>query len=514
MSININSLRTSMRFSGLASGLDTEQMVKDLMKAEKYKVDKLKQDKQIVEWRKEQYREMISSLQAFKRDFFDRANPKNLMLTPNAYRTFVVKSSASDIVTATANSDASAGQIVIDRVDRLADSARVTSSAAAPGVDTALGAGSVLSITVNGKKTEIAVTQGMTYRQVMEAVNGSSAGVRMAYNSFTQRYSVATNGTGLNQTLFLEGSLFAGLGLTTPAAVTGQDAIFVIAGTSHSRSGNIFTVDGITYSLNKLSTVPVTIAVAQDVETAYQNIKGFINKYNDLMEKINGKTREKRYPDFRPLTDEQRESLKDKEVDQWEVKAKSGLLNGDTLLQRMALEMRKALTDAGSGSGVTLSSIGITTVGYYERGKLHIDEVKLKAALTTNSEQVMNLFSKSSSVAYSPDMTSAERSRRYSSSGLAVRLADIVEDNIRTTRDKNDNKGFLLQRAGITGDTTESQNFMDDQIKRINERIDRATNVLQRREDRYWRQFTVLETAMSRLNSQSAWLTQQFSAQG
>ncbi|MBS3951276.1 MAG: flagellar filament capping protein FliD, partial [Peptococcaceae bacterium] len=97
---------------------------------------------------------------------------------------------------------------------------------------------------------------------------------------------------------------------------------------------------------------------------------------------------------------------------------------------------------------------------------------------------------------------------------LAVRLADIVEDNIRTTRDKNDNKGFLLQRAGITGDTTESQNFMDDQIKRINERIDRATNVLQRREDRYWRQFTVLETAMSRLNSQSAWLTQQFSAQG
>ncbi|MDP3487441.1 MAG: flagellar filament capping protein FliD [Bacillota bacterium] len=511
MSMNVNSLRTPMRFGGLASGLDTEQMVKDLMKVEKHKVDRLKQDKQIVEWRKEQHREMISSLQAFKRDFFDRANPKNLMLSPNAYRTFEARSSASDTVTATANANASAGRVVIDRVEQLADSARMVSSVA-PGLDTAVTASSTLSITVRGQKVEVAITEGMTHRQVMAAVNNSNAGVRMTYNSFTERYTVATTGTGSEQALMLEGSLFDELGLGTPTAVTGQDAVFVIAGASHSRSGNTFTADGVTYNLNKVSNGEVTITVAQDVEKAFQNIKGFIDKYNELIEKINGKTSEKRFSDFRPLTDEQRGSLKDKELEQWDDKAKSGLLNGDALLRRLTTEMRRALADTVSGSGVTLSSIGITTGGYHELGKLHIDETKLRDALANNSEQVMDMFSRGSDIAYSPNMSAADRTTRYRESGLAVRLADILEDNIRTTRDSSNRKGVLLERAGISGDATEFKNLFDDELKRISARIDRANDMLQRREDRYWKQFTALEKAMNQMNAQSAWIAQQFSS--
>ena len=56
MAINsIYSTNQRMRISGLASGLDTESIINDLMKIEQLKVDKLKQQKQLLEWRRDDY---------------------------------------------------------------------------------------------------------------------------------------------------------------------------------------------------------------------------------------------------------------------------------------------------------------------------------------------------------------------------------------------------------------------------------------------------------------------------
>ena len=46
-----NSAITS-RITGLASGLDTERIVKDLLKASRAKVDAVKQQKTILEWKR------------------------------------------------------------------------------------------------------------------------------------------------------------------------------------------------------------------------------------------------------------------------------------------------------------------------------------------------------------------------------------------------------------------------------------------------------------------------------
>ena len=43
----------AMRMTGLVSGMDTESMVKELVIASSEKVNKIKQKKQDVEWRKE-----------------------------------------------------------------------------------------------------------------------------------------------------------------------------------------------------------------------------------------------------------------------------------------------------------------------------------------------------------------------------------------------------------------------------------------------------------------------------
>jgi len=45
----------TMRITGLASGIDTEEMIQQLMQVERIKVDRVEQDKQTSVWRQEAY---------------------------------------------------------------------------------------------------------------------------------------------------------------------------------------------------------------------------------------------------------------------------------------------------------------------------------------------------------------------------------------------------------------------------------------------------------------------------
>src|SRR5690554_875486 len=105
----LNSINTT-RFSGLASGIDTETIIQDLMKAENMKVDKLKQEKQIVEWRRDAYREVTNKLRTFKDEFFDITKPSNYMLSSNTYKNYrATISGAEDVLSIDTNADAVPG---------------------------------------------------------------------------------------------------------------------------------------------------------------------------------------------------------------------------------------------------------------------------------------------------------------------------------------------------------------------------------------------------------------------
>ena len=201
--------------------------------------------------------------------------------------------------------------------------------------------------------------------------------------------------------------------------------------------------------------------------------------------------------------------MSDKEIELWEEKAKSGLLRNDRILQGIVNELRRALTDLVDEAGLTLSSIGITSGSYTDRGKLQVNESKLKEALLNNRDKVEKLFIAKSDISYSPDLSLEERTQRYRQSGLMHRVSDILNDYIRTTRNKNGNKGILLEKAGISGDTTEYKNTLSNEIKRIEERITRAVQQLNSKEEAYWKKFTVMEKAIQQMNSQSSWLTAQ-----
>jgi flagellar hook-associated protein 2 len=153
--------------------------------------------------------------------------------------------------------------------------------------------------------------------------------------------------------------------------------------------------------------------------------------------------------------------------------------------------MRETLSSFVSGVDADyncLADLGITTGAYYENGKLNIDEEKLKNAINTDPEAVMELFTRSS------DVTGEK--------GLAVRLYDNLTSGINQIIDKaGSDSSYSLVDNSILG----------EKISGFDEQIDDWDDRLKDIEDRYYKQYAVLETALSQLSQQSSSLSSLFS---
>ncbi|SIQ04111.1 flagellar hook-associated protein 2 [Priestia flexa] len=598
-----------VRIGGLASGMDIDQIVSDLMKAERMPLDKIKQKKQTTEWQRDQYREMNRLLTEFRDSAF------NMTLQS----TYMVKSSSSadeSKVTATATPSAGNASYTLSNVT-MATAAKnisgavsssnttkidpskslwsqqsafaggitwqqkaVTQSPIAVASDTAkvslgkgaidasslpgsivvtdkdgndasytirtdnatdLGANEVFIDTATGEMTfgtqlvKDSTVQGFDYEQnyvsfaittydengkaieddqkngkmnfefdgtkslndVISTINNSKVGISAFYDSGTDKIMFTrkdtgslTDASGTGPQMKLEGTfLTQTLKLDQTNEQSGTDATFEINGLQTTRKSNTFTVSGVSFTLQDNFTAPVRVNVSNNTDKAVESIKDFVTKYNELIATLNGKTTEERYRDYIPLTDAQRESLTDKQAEQWEEKAKSGLLKNDSILSSGLNQMRSNWYSAVSGitgEFKQLTDIGITTsTNYMDRGKLVINETKLKEALEKDPQSVMDLFSKNGE-------TTSEK-------GIVRRLRESVADTVskieqRAGRSTWTNTQFVLGR---------NLRDMDDQISRFESRLVQV-------EDRYWRQFTAMEKAIQNSNAQSMQLSQYF----
>src|SRR5699024_4385256 len=132
--------------------------------------------------------------------------------------------------------------------------------------------------------------------------------------------------------------------------------------------------------------------------------------------------------------------------------------------------------------------IGIsTTANYMDGGKLEIDEDKLKAALQEDSDAVYRLFSNNAK--------GAER-------GIINRLEDAID---RTTDRINEQAGRSTYQP--------HQYALGRRLEGMDDRIEVFKRRLQQVEDRYWRQFSAMESAIQRMNEQSNYLFSQFNQQ-
>ncbi|NMA65587.1 MAG: flagellar filament capping protein FliD [Clostridiaceae bacterium] len=366
-----------------------------------------------------------------------------------------------------------------------------------------------LKLTINNVNIEISETD--TLAMVIDKINSSGAGVTLSYSSFTDTFTLTSKSTGAGTiTLDDNGSNFF-KNIRIETVEDGTDAVFELDGLVATRRSNSFTIDGITYNLLGVSAEKeiATISLEQDVEATFNSIKEFVDKYNEILDTINKKTSEKYEKEYKPLTSEQKEAMTEDEIKKWEEKAKTGLLRHDSTLETLVSTLRRALYDPIDGVSGGLYSIGITTGSYYEKGKLVIDENKLREAIKKSPDKVMSIFAKDSLIGYSVDLDSNDRRTRYNESGIINRLDDILKDYVRTTRDANGRKGILLEKAGIAGDLSDTANTIYKEIAGYDEEISRLTQLLIQRENTYYAKFVAMERALSQMSSQSNWLMMQ-----
>lgn len=263
----------------------------------------------------------------------------------------------------------------------------------------------------------------------------------------------------------------------------GVNAQVTINGTKFDKDSNNFTLNGVALTL--LTTTPAgestTITTQTDSAKAIDTIKGFIEDYNSILQLMNKKTSEVKYRTFAPLTDEQKKDMKEADIKAWTEKAQSGLLKNDDILKSMASSMRMIIT----GSLGDLDSMGITTGKYFEGGKLYLNESKLKKAIADNPQRILDVLQGPAS---------------DPSSGLFDKIAEKANKALEMISEKAGTDRFS---ASLTG-TYKAESFIGRTLKGYNSRLEVMQKNLNNAENRYYKQFSAMETAMNKLNAQSS----------
>jgi len=495
------------RIYGLSgSGLDVDALVKQLMDAKRTQYNTLYKKKIQLEWKKAEYNTYYNKLTEFRNLVFESKLSANLM--PKT-----VTSSNSGAVTAKANADAGNFTHSIT-VSQLADGVKLASSGPITTGDSKAtlaeqfglsGDPFTIKLTNGSKSKEITVDPNMSIYELVSAINNAGLDIRASYDANIDRFFLATTNTGSASGIDFTGSSPEGIDFLQDKLKInildengqphrGQDAIVNLDGANLTLSSNTFTVSGVTYTLHGVTgDNPVNIVVNTDIDKIIENVKSFVNKYNELLEAINSELNETYYKDYLPLTDEEMAELKEAQVKAWEEKARSGLLRRDPILRSLVTAMRNSFMDsvAGlTGKYRNASSIGISTSSYTEGGKLYVDENKLRQALTEDPEIVYKIFGSSGD--------------NRAANGVLNRLYD----DLKTALDK------IKSEAGTTASATyDNQSVLGKLINDYNERMDAMLDRLEAAEARYYKQFDALEVAISRMNQQSMWLFSFFNNQ-
>jgi len=495
------------RITGLNSGLDVDSLVKKLMDAEKQPLNKLNQQKQTLEWKRDAYREVNTQIADMYSTTFN-----NMLMSTNWNKKTVTSSDSSvSAVAVSAEQNISTSM----SVQQLATPTTYKSSGA---INFTSGQSQTLKFNVTNpgetKPTEVNVTIAATdtIDDVISKLNSSGLGVTALKEKisngtdYVDTIAFTSNKTGEGFTLaagddatksFLKDQLGFDVDDATnelTANAEGKNAKFTFNGLEMTKTSNNFTINGIKYTLNSVtdSNKTVTINSTTDTDGIFNNIKDFVDKYNTLIKSANEKVTESKYRDYKPLTDEQREAMTDKQIEQWEAKAKSGLLRSDSTLQNGLAEMRLDLysTVTIDGKKYQLADFGIeTSDSYTDQGKLVIkDEAKLKQKITENPALVAKLFN-----ADSPDTA---KTKNPEEQGIARRLKDTL-NKMQTQISKQAGTESSVSTSFAIG---KSLNEIETNISNMKTKLDDI-------ETRYYKKFSALDTALEKLNSQSSYLT-------
>jgi flagellar hook-associated protein 2 len=493
--------------------MDTESIVAELMKAERLKSTKTENKLTRLEWKQEKWKDLNKKIYSFYTDNLSKLRYQG------SFNTRAASSTHSDLVSISANSTAPMGNHTL-KIHQLASAQFET--------------GDKLNSTVTGKTklVDLGMTADENNKIVIEGASGTKsitisdtttindvvqkfkdAGLNASFDATQKRFFISSKESGYKNAFGLSTSGtvdLSKLGLSEitktkngdgTVTVTGgknvvapKDAVITYNGVKMSSSSNTITANGLTMTLkgitpggntaDTLDDETINVNVENNKQAVFDMVKSFVKSYNELITGMNESYYATSAKGFEPLTDEQKEAMTEDQITKWEDKIKDSLLRRDGTLSSLVSSMRSTFSESVefNGKKYSLSSLGIVTGNYQEKGLLHIKGDSEDTTFAGLENELMNLLTES------PDVVA----------GVLNKLSDKLYSSMTESM-----KSTSLRSAM----TFYNDKEMTKSISKYKTDIKTMETKLANLENRYFKQFSAMESAMSKMNSQSSQLS-------
>lgn len=284
---------------------------------------------------------------------------------------------------------------------------------------------------------------------------------------------------------------------TDARKIDGCDSEIYLNGIKYTGSSNSYSINGLNITAQVVTDTDgkasdanaISITTSTDTQGIYDKIKDFLSQYNSLINEITSLYNADSAKGYEPLTDDEKDAMSDTEVEKWEQKIKDSLLRRDDNLESLMSAMTSAMSGAVevNGKKMYLSNFGIKTLGYLNAPKnqqnaYHIDGDEDDANSSGNADKLMT------AITNDPDTVINFMQ------GLAENLYDSIHKKMQSSS--------LSSIYTVYNDKEMASEYSDytSIIKKWEEK-------LQDKEDYYYKKFSSMETALSKLNSQTSSLS-------
>lgn len=273
--------------------------------------------------------------------------------------------------------------------------------------------------------------------------------------------------------------------------VDAQDAKITLNNADFTSSSNVFNINGLTIKATAKTADGETLSINTDTDTQgiYDKIKDFLTDYNSIINELTSLYNADSAKGYEPLTDDEKESMSDKEVEKWETKIKDSILRNDSTLGGVMNAMTTAMMNSYTinGKSYSLSSFGIHTQGYLNAAKneqyaYHIDGDEDDTITSGNTDKLMDMINNN------PE--DLEEFMKQLTSGLYSALDSKM-------------KSTTMSSAYTIYNDKQMTKEYDNYTTEIKEWETKISDL----EDRYYKQFSNMETQLAKMQSTTSSLT-------
>lgn len=274
--------------------------------------------------------------------------------------------------------------------------------------------------------------------------------------------------------------------------VKGQDATIELNGATFTNNTNVFEINGLTITAmaETAEGEEITLTTQDDTSGIYDMVKKLLTTYNDIMHDLSAAYNADNADKYSPLTDDEKASMSDNEVEKYEQKIKDGLLRNDSTVSKIMSSLSGIMSGGITVNGETvyLSEFGIGTGSYFstekaDRYALHIDGDKDDEVTSGNTDKLLSLISSDPDKVVS--FFSALNKDLYS------KMSDL-SSAVSGTR----TYGSFFEDTKMTSD-----------YKNYKTKIEELEEKLNDYEDSLYSKFAKMETAMAKLQKNTSAIT-------